>query len=272
MQKSKKLGTVVITGASTGIGAVYADRFAYRRHNLILIARDYQRLEKLAYRLYRQYGVTAEVMRADLSDKNDLRKVEKRLREDTDISVLVNNAGINVYGGLIYADADKLEMMIDINIVAVMRLTTAVISNFVAGKSGTVINIGSVSALAPELFNGSYSGTKAYILNFTQALQSEVGQYGVRVQAVLPGATRTEIWERAEGNLEELPQEMIMSVYELVDAALAGLDGGELITIPSLPNAEDWEKYNQMRLQLIPNLSRSHAAARYKLFPVISFF
>jgi short-subunit dehydrogenase len=264
MQTSNQSGTALITGASTGIGAVYADRFAHRGHDLILVARDQQRLQQLAERLRRETSVRVEVLRADLTDKADLRQVEQRLRDDADISVLINNAGLGAHGGLIDADADQLERMIALNVVAVMRLATAAVPGFVARKRGTVINISSVLALAPELFNGGYSGTKAYVLNYTQALHGEVSPHGVRVQAVLPGATRTEIWERAGGSVDALPAEIVMEVDEMVDAALAGLDRGELVTIPSLPNAGDWESFNQMRLQLGPKLSRNHAAARYK--------
>lgn len=257
------LATAVITGASTGIGAVYADRLAQRGYDLILVARDSARLQTLAEKLRAQNGVRVEVLRADLTDKDDLYIVEQRLRHDRDISLLVNNAGIAVMSGLIDANPDQLEAMVSLNVVAPTRLAVAAVSNFVKQTRGALINISSVLALAPELFNGSYSGTKAYLLNFTQALHGEVAAHGVQVQAVLPGATRTEIWERAGGSVDSMPPEMVMDVDELVDAALVGFDRGELITIPSLPNAAEWEQFNAARLQLQPNLSRNHAASRY---------
>jgi hypothetical protein len=114
------------------------------------------------------------------------------------------------------------------------------------------------------LFNGTYSDTKAFVLNLTQSMQEELKDQGVRVQAVLPGAPRTEFWERAETDIASLPASMLMEPDELVDAALAGLDHGELVTIPSLPDAADWEAFTAPRRHLQPNLSRSHAAPRYR--------
>jgi uncharacterized protein len=129
---------------------------------------------------------------------------------------------------------------------------------------GTIINLSSVTTLIPERFNGAYSGSKAYVLNLSQALHGELVEKGVRVQAVLPGATRTEIWARAGFDIEHLDPAMVMGVDEMVDAALAGLDAGELVTIPSLPDAGDWDAFTAARANLGPNLSRSHAADRYR--------
>ena len=120
-----------------------------------------------------------------------------------------------------------------------------------------------VSWLAPERFNGTYSGTKAFLLNLSQSLDRELKDKGVRVQAVLPGATRTEIWGKAGVDVASFPAEMLMDVEEMVDAALSGLDQGETVTIPSLPDASDWRRFEEARLALGPNLSRQHAARRY---------
>jgi hypothetical protein len=138
------------------------------------------------------------------------------------------------------------------------------VPNFVARGSGIIINIASVLAVAPEISGGAYSGSKAYVLNFTLSLNRELAKAGIRLQAVLPGATRTEIWERSGMDLENFPSSMIMEVDEMVDAALAGLDRGELVTIPALPEIADWEDFTAARLKLGPNLSRDHAAPRYK--------
>jgi short-subunit dehydrogenase len=261
--KTSAAGTALITGASTGIGAVYADRLAKRGHDLVLVARDKQRLEALAARLRAETGRKIEVLPADLANAANLRVVEERLRSDDAITTLVNNAGVAVTGTLDVADADKLETMIDINIVALTRLAVAITPRLVARKGGTVINIASVLALAPEMFNATYNATKAYVLSFTQSMQHELGQHGVRVQAVLPGATRTEIWERAGADVNALPAEMVMHVDEMVDASLAGFDAGEQVTIPSLPNAGDWDNFVKARQALGPNLSHNHAAARF---------
>jgi len=264
MSDSNHNGTALVTGASAGIGAVYADRLARRGHDLVLVARDGRRLEQLAARLRGEYGVKAEVLEADLTQKPDLLRVEQRLRDDDAITTLVNNAGVGGTGPLASSDPDRLETLVQLNVLAVTRLAAAIVPRLVVRKSGTIINIASVLALAPEIGGTAYSGSKAYVLAFTQALYTEMGPHGVRVQAVLPGATRTEIWQRAGRDIATIPAAMLMEADEMVDAALAGLDQGELVTIPSLPDPADWDVLTAARLQLGPNLSRNHAADRYK--------
>lgn len=264
MSEQKHQGVALITGASTGIGATYARRLAERGYDLLLVARDQVRLETLAAELRERAGVKVEVLKADLTDRADLNGVAARLRSDAAISLLVNNAGVAISGSLLDVDLDRFDAMIQLNVVAVTHLAAAAAANFVAQGRGTLINIASVLALAPELFNGTYSGTKAFVLNLSQSLNKELGDKGVRVQVVLPGATRTEIWERSGTGIENIPQEIIMDVDEMVDAALAGFDQGELVTIPALPDVTDWERFTAARFHMAPNLSRSSAAARYK--------
>jgi len=258
-------GIALITGASTGIGAVYADRLAKRGYDLILVARDEARLQTLAEKLRHAAGIAVEVIKADLTTHAGRIGLEQRLREDAAITLLVNNAGMSLNGTLAEIDPDQAETMIALNVLAPTRLAAAAARNFAARGAGTIINIASVLALAPEMFNGVYSGTKAFLLNLTQSLANELGPLGVRVQAVLPGATRTEIWERAGSDIDALPKERVMEVDELVDAALAGLDAGEPVTIPSLPEPAEWAAFTKARLALGPNLSRNHAAARYRI-------
>ena len=193
----------------------------------------------------------------------DLALVAQRMSRDPTISLLVNNAGVAVSGPLLGADPQRLENMISLNVVAVTQLAVAAATAFAARQRGTLINIASVLALVPELYNGAYSGIKAYVLNLTQELQQELSPQGVRVQAVLPGATRTDLWERAGIDIANLPPEIVMDVDEMVDAALAGLDLGETVTIPSLPDAQDWDACNAIRHGLGPRLSLKHAASRY---------
>lgn len=264
MTQAQNKGFALITGASTGIGATYADRLAKRGYGLILVARDLRRLETLATRLRKEFGVPVEVIQADLTVSADLARVEQQLRNNTQITMLINNAGVAMSGDLIDADPVVLEKMIQLNITAPSRLALAALPGFVARKAGSLINISSVLALAPEMFNGAYSGTKAYVLNLTLKLEQELAGKGVRVQAVLPGATRTEIWERSGTGIHNLPKEILMDVDEMVDAALVGFDQGEVVTIPSLPDVADWQAATAARLKLGPNLSRDHAAARYK--------
>jgi uncharacterized protein len=260
---TQQLGTALITGASTGIGAVYADRLARRGYDLVLVARDAARLGALAERLRRETGRKVESFKADLTAKADLAQVEQRLRDDQSLTVLVNNAGMSVAGSLLDGEIDHFQTMIELNVVAATRLAAAAARNFVGRKQGAIVNIASVLALAPEIYNGSYSGTKAYLLNLSLSLQKELAPAGVYVQAVLPGATRTEIWQRAGVDVDGFPPEMVMEVDAMVDAALAGFDQGELVTIPSLPDQTDFERYTAARLALGPNLSRNAPAERY---------
>jgi short-subunit dehydrogenase len=255
--------TALITGASAGIGAAYADRLARRGHDLILVARDVSRLNALAERLRAEAGRSVEVLVADLSGRPDLLRIEQRLREDLSIAMLVNNAGVAVSGPMHGSDVDRLEAMVDINVTAALRLAYAAVEGFLARGKGTLINLSSVLALAPERFNATYSGTKAFMLNLSTALRTELADTGIRVQAVLPGATRTELWGKAGVDIAAMPAGMLMDIGEMVDAALAGLDMGEAVTIPSLPDMADWTRFDDARLALGPNLSRAHAAERY---------
>jgi short-subunit dehydrogenase len=261
---SPSKGTALVTGASTGIGAVYADRLARRGYNLILTARDAARLNALAVTLRAETGVAVDVLPADLTTKAGRALVEHRLEGDASISLLLNNAGMAATGTLVELDPATIETMIELNIIAVARLAAAAARAFAPRKQGIIINLASVLALAPELFNGVYSGTKAFVLNLTQSMQQELTPLGIQVQAVLPGATRTEIWERAGTDIARFPAGMLMDVHEMVDAALAGLDQHEPVTIPSLPDSKDFDTLTQARLALGPNLSKSQAAARYK--------
>lgn len=253
-------GTALITGASSGIGAVYADRLAKRGYDLLLVARDAQRLKALAERISAETGRSVEVAAADLTSKADLAAITKRLQEDKAITLLLNNAGMGYNGAMANADLALTDRLIELNITAVTHLASAAAANFSAKKSGTIINVSSVLALAPEIASAVYCASKAYVLNLSVTLNTELSAAGVRVQAVLPGATRTEIWERAGIDVTKYPPEMIMDVGPMVDAALAGLDLGELVT---LPNSKDWDDLNAARLALRPNLSRSEPAPRY---------
>ncbi|KII30988.1 SDR family NAD(P)-dependent oxidoreductase [Pseudomonas fluorescens] len=263
MNSAQSQGTALVTGASSGIGAIYAQRLAARGFDLLLVARDKDRLESAASQLRDAHGVQVEVLKADLTQKGDVLKLEQRLRSDSSISLLVNNAGVAADGLLANADMDQLERLIQLNITAVTRLASAAASFAKAGR-GTIINIASVVALFPERFNATYSASKAYVLSLTQSLNTELEGTGVQIQAVLPGVTRTEIWERSGIDASGIPAEMVMDAGEMVDAALAGLDQGELITIPSLPDAGEWHAFVAARHVMAPNLSRSAAAQRYK--------
>lgn len=252
---------ILVTGASSGIGAVYADRFAKRGHDLVLVARDGARLEALAERLKRESGVGVEVLRADLTKAADLEAVEAKLRDDAAIETLVNNAGAANWGGFLGQSAQAASDVIAINVTALTRLSAAVAPRFAAAGRGAIINIGSVVGVAPELGMTVYGATKAYVLYLSQGLQRELGPKGVYVQAVLPAATRTEIWGRGGADINQI--QGVMEVDELVDAALVGFDRREDVTIPPLPDAGQWEAFQAARVAMLPNFRQPHPAARY---------
>jgi short-subunit dehydrogenase len=265
MSTTKAQGAALITGASTGIGAVYADRLAKRGFDLILVARNKQRLASLARRLSQETGRAIETVRADLTDATDLHRVEDILRTNTGVSMLVNNAGVGAVGPLLASDVDKMEDMIRLNVAALTRLTYAAAPGFVARGGGAIINVASIVAIAPELLNGVYGATKAYVLAFSHALDHELAEKGVRVQAVLPGATATDFWDIAGKPVHQLPAEIVMSADDMVDAALAGLDLGETVTIPPLANIADWDRYEASRRAISGKMRSAIPAPRYKL-------
>lgn len=254
--------SVLITGASSGIGVVYADRFAHRGHDLVLVARDRKRMEALAGRLRRETGVAIDILQADLTDERDLGRVEEKLRDDARIGILVNNAGMTAPGGFLEQSADDITRVVNLNAMALLRLAHAAAGRFAKAREGAIINIGSVLGLAPEYGATVYGATKAFVLFLSQGLQAELGPKSVYVQAVLPAATRTEIWERSGKDVNQLPA--VMEAGELVNAALAGFDRREPVTIPSLPDADQWTNHESARKVMIPNFNQVHAAERYR--------
>ncbi|QWT39362.1 SDR family NAD(P)-dependent oxidoreductase [Dickeya dadantii] len=259
----KTIPSVLITGASSGIGAVYAERFASRGHDLVLVARDRARMDALATHLRQKNGVTVDVLPADLTRSDELAAVEARLREDSHIGILVNNAGMNIGGNFLEQATDDVERLVTLNTTALVRLTSAVAPRLAAAGGGAIINIGSVVGLAPEFGLTVYGATKAFVLFLSQGLSLELAPRGVYVQAVLPAATRTEIWERSGTDINTLPA--VMEVEELVDAALVGFDRREPVTIPPLHEFGQWEGYQHARQAMLPGFAQAHAAARYRL-------
>jgi short-subunit dehydrogenase len=265
MSTTKSKGAALITGASTGIGAIYADRLAKRGYDLILVARNQSRLAALADRLKKETGRSVETIVADLNDKTDLARIETTLRDNASIALLVNNAGVGAAAPLLNSDVEKMDEMIRLNVGALTRLTYAAVPGFVARGAGTVINISSIVAISPETLNGVYGGSKAFVLAFSQSLQHELAPKGIRVQAVLPGATATEFWDIAGLPVHNLTAAIVMSAEDLVDAALAGLDQGEVVTIPSLPDKEEWDRFEAARRAMSGKLSSAVPAPRYNI-------
>lgn len=253
----------LITGASSGIGAVYARRFAARGHDLVLVARATDRLNALATELRNAHGITVEIITADLVDQTQLEPVLRRLRADPPIDILVNNAGAALLGDFATADPIKMDDLLTLNVVAPTLLASAVIGGMVERGNGAIINIASVLALLPEYSRGIYPATKSYVLTLSQGLAAEVGSKGVYVQAVLPAATRTEIYDRAGGDASKVPN--VMEVDDLVDAALVGFDRRELVTIPPVPDVAAWEAFEKARGVLAAGFGNAKPAERYRV-------
>ncbi|WP_158809529.1 SDR family oxidoreductase [Beijerinckia sp. L45] len=264
MSTTAPKGVALITGASTGIGAVYADRLAKRGYDLILVARNEQRLNAAADRLRRETGVQVTPLIADLNEKAGLAKVEAVIRNDPSITMLVNNAGVGSVASILQADVDTMEAMINLNVTALTRLTYAAAPAFVSRGAGTIINISSVVGIAVENLNGVYSASKSYVLSFGHSLQKDLADTGVRIQTVLPGATATEFWDVA-GYAPQKTSDITMSAENMVDAALVGLDIGELVTIPGLHEAEVWAGWELARREMSAKFQNPKPAPRYHL-------
>ena len=257
-------GIAVVTGASGGIGAVYADRLASRGHDLLLVARNKERLLANAERIKAQTGRDVEILIADLSEASAVAELAGRLSKAPSISMLVNNAGVLLPGGLLGGEASAIENLISVNITTPTLLAAAAGKAFAARKSGTIINIASIVAFIPEAFDGVYSGSKSYILKLTLSLAAQLKASGVRVQAVLPGPVRTEIWSQVGADPDQMMPGMVMDAGELVDAALTGLDRGEIVTIPPLADESLWQSFEAARAALAPHLARREPAPRYR--------
>ncbi|MFN1130577.1 SDR family NAD(P)-dependent oxidoreductase [Lelliottia nimipressuralis] len=255
--------TALITGASSGIGAVYADRFAARGINLVLVARREDRLNALASQLRERYGVNVEILVADLTQETGIRAVEEVLHSNNAIDTLVNNAGTAQMAPFLASDAASHQAINTLNTTALMRLTLAVLPRLAENRRGTLINIASVLSIHARAGSALYSATKAWVLNFTRGLQEEFADSGVRIQAVLPAATATEIWEISGVSMNDLPEGSVMTTDNMVDAALAGLDQGELITIPPMHDVQLWEDYEEARLALFNSARTGVPAPRY---------
>ena len=252
----------VITGASSGIGSVYADRLARRGYNLLLVARRADRLQTLAAKLEQAYGIQAETHVADLEKEADLVALETVLAGNPAIQMLVNNAGIARLSPVAEAPLQDSLAQIALNITALARLTHAVLPVFKKRNEGVIINIASALALHALPVSAVYSGTKGFVLNFSRGLQQELANTGIRIQVVLPAATATDLWDISGGPRDALAPESVMSVEHLVDAALAGFDQGESVTLPSMADTGLWERYDTARSTLFAATQTGKPAPR----------
>jgi uncharacterized protein len=225
-----------VTGASTGIGAAFARRLAKDHFDLALVARSRDRLTELAGELSAAHGVACEVMAADLTVAADLQRVADSAAADDALELLVNNAGFGTIGPFAELDMEREEEEIRLNVVALTRLTRAVLPGLVERGRGSIINVSSLAGFQPAPLNATYGATKAFVNSFTESLHEELRGSGVRVQALCPGFTRTEFQERAGIDTSRIPSFAWMSAAAVVDSSLAGLDRDDVLCVPGVGN------------------------------------
>lgn len=256
------MGVSVITGASSGIGAAFAERLAAAGDDLLLVARRADRLEELAGKLKAAHGVQVETMVADLEDAGDLARLEARL-EAGGFATLINNAGAGGLGPTATAGADAQEKLIRLNIVALTRLSLAALTGFRKSGAGTLVNIGSVMAFAPSAGGAAYAGSKAYVLNFTRSLQMEYADSAIRIQLVMPGPIRTEFFSSQGMSDSVFPDSAFITADQLAGAALAGLAAGEKVATPTLVSPEIWDEMEKLRGRFLGDVVGGKVAERY---------
>jgi short-subunit dehydrogenase len=226
--------TALVTGASSGIGAVYARRLAAQGYDLILVVRRIDRLEKLAEELKAGHGVKAEVLAADLTEDADLRKVEERVAKARDLEFLVNNAGFGTRGLFFQAPMEEQDRMHRLHVLATVRLSHAALAGMVARRKGNLVNVSSVAGFAQNPGNASYCATKAWMNSFTEGLYLDFSTIGspVKVQALCPGYTLTEFHDASGIGRAHVPERWWMSAEDVVNASLRGLGRGDLVVVP----------------------------------------
>ncbi len=229
-------GVALVTGASAGIGEAFARRLAFDGYELLLVARRADRLAELAQELRRGMGVRVDVLCADLTRPDDLEKTCDRLRQEKKLSLLVNNAGCGSSGYFAELNVAREQQQIELNVVALTRLTHAALAAMLPQKSGALINLSSMAGFSPAPFTATYAATKAFVTSFTESLAEELRDSGVRVQALCPGLTRTEFQDEAGVNPDAIPSLLWMDSEAVVDASLLALENGDLICVPGFAN------------------------------------
>jgi len=256
-------GLAVITGASSGIGAVYADRLGAEGFPLLLVARRADRLEKVAADVKAKHGVTVTTLVADLASSEDLARLSSRVGEE-DVTMLVNNAGAGGLGPTAEARSEQLEQVISLNVTAVTRLSHAALARFRERGIGFLVNISSIMAHVPSGRGAVYSGSKAYVLNFTRSLQLEYANSAIRIQVVIPGPVHTEFFSSQGMSEGVFPADAYLTAEQMVDAALTGLAAGEAVTIPSMVDVEPWTTWEAARVTFMGTTLSGQVGRRYR--------
>lgn len=254
----------VITGASSGIGLAYARQLSQRGYDLILVARRKERLEQLAFTLEEHSRSNVTTIVADLSIEADLRRVQNVFAERGDISVLVNNAGVGALGPTSKVDASAVENLVKVNVLALTTLSLAALSAFKARGHGLLVNIASIIALGPSATAGAYSGSKAYVLNFSRSLEQEYAESGITVQTILPGPVKSEFFAASGVTSPGMPEDLFMSADTLVETAMRAVDMKENVTFPTLADVALWTEFESARKKFYKSvLVTGKPAARY---------
>ena len=223
----------VITGASAGIGRVFSERLAARSFDLLLVARDGNRLEAVKRELEARYGIAVEVFPADLTIDTDVSLLIARITQSPQLALLINNAGFGTRGPLLSTSPARQEAMLRLHTMAPMRLSQAALPVLLNNRTGAIVNVSSVASFLFSAFNVNYCATKAYLTSFSEGLAAELSGSGVRVQALCPGFTRSEFHQRMELDVGNIPGWMWLSAEKVVDASLACLDrNGAVVCIP----------------------------------------
>jgi uncharacterized protein len=225
----------VVTGASAGIGKEFCERLAARGYDLVVVSRDGNRLEALKAELERKHGVAVEVFPADLTIDTDVSLLAERMTRAPRLALLVNNAGFGTRGSLADASPSRQEAMLQLHVVAPMRLTQAALPLLLKNGQGAIVNVSSIALFIYSAFNVNYCATKAYLTSFSEGLAAELAGTGVQVQALCPGFTRSEFHHRMELDTKEIPGWMWMSAGKVVETSLRALDRrGPVVCIPGL--------------------------------------
>lgn len=254
--------SAVITGASSGIGSVYAHRLAERGRDLMLVARRADRLEKLASELRGNHGVAVEIMGIDLTDPAELADLGRRLEHEP-VAMLVNNAGAGGLGPTALRGIDAQDELIRLNVTALVRLSLAALSGFRTAGRGDLINLASIIAFAPMSTSATYSASKAFVLNFTRSLQQEYADSPFRIQTLVPGPVLTEFFTSQGLEDSIFPAQSFIAAEQLVNSSLSGLDTGEDTVIPTLEDLSLWDEMEKLSGRFITETMSGKVASRY---------